>query len=262
MTRNSDDSERSGEDMGGKRLILTVLSLLVWLIPASADKNDRGITSLTDGRTPYALKGSWTIGGTAYGSSYSINNYQMAVVNGVGGDGYGISAKIGAAYAVLDDFSVGVRMLYDRNRMSIASASVAVSDISLNVNDFYSIQQNIGGEFFCRKYLPLGHSGRFSVFIEAAFQVTGGQGKIQRKQDAGTLGTYETTTKIALNANPGLAMYVTPHFVMDCGVGLVGLGYSWTNQVHNQVASGTRNGFSASYILNILAISLGVHYSF
>lgn len=248
--------------MDGKKWILTALSLLVWLIPASADKNDRGITSLTDGRAPYVLKGNWTIGGTAYGSSYGINNYKLAIVSGVGGDGYGISAKIGGAYAVLDNFSVGARLLYDRNKMNLASAGVAVSDISLNVDDFYSIQQNIGGEFFCRKYLPLGHSGRFSIFIEAAFQVTGGQGKIQQKQTQGTLGTYETTTKIALNANPGLAMYLTPHFVMDCGVGIVGLGYSWTNQVHNQVASGTRNGFSASYMLNILAISLGVHYSF
>lgn len=248
--------------MGRKRFILTAFLLLVWLTPASADKNDRGITSLTDGRTPYALKGNWTIGGTAYGSSYSVNNYQMAILNGIGGDGYGISAKIGAAYAVLDDFSVGVRVLYDRNKMNLASASVAISDISMDVNDFYSIQQNVGGEFFCRKYLPLGHSGRFSIFIEAAFQMTGGQGKIQQKQGQGTLGTYETTTKIALNANPGLAMYATPHLVLDCGVGIVGLGYSWTNQVHNQVATGTRNGFSASYILNLLAISLGVHYSF
>lgn len=244
------------------KTILSAFLLCACLFEASAGRKDRGIVSLKEDRTPFMTKGSWTIGGSASGSTYSINNYGLSVIQCSGGSGYGISVKPGCMYAIGNDMAIGITGTYSRNLLDLASAGVSVGQISLDVKNLYSLSHKFGAAFIFRKYLPLGHTGRFTLYVDASLQGSGGQSKIYNREENDIVGTYQTTRGIDLSVNPGLAMYVTPHMMMSLGVGIVGIGYSWTDQVHNQIAEGSRNGFGASYTLNILALSLGVYYCF
>ncbi len=239
-----------------------VTLLCASLIPASADRNDRGIVSLKNDRTPFINQGSWIMGGSLSGSTYGISDYGLSVFQGIGGDGYNISVKPGIMYTIKDDVAIGVTGIYDRTLMEIESAGVNIGDISLNIKDYYSLGHHFGGAFVYRRYLPLGQTGRFTIFVDGALQVTFGQNKISNYEGSEIIGTYQSTSKIALCMNPGLEMYVTPHIVLSAGVGIVGIGYSWAKQVHNQIATGTRNGFNSSYMLNLFNLSLGVYYCF
>jgi len=244
------------------RIFLCLTLVCVCGLPAFAGKDDRGIISLKGDKTPFIEKGGWTIGGTASGSTYGATNYQFAVVKGVGGDGYSFSIKPGASYAVLNDLCIGVNALYERNKIDLQSAGISLGKISIDIKDYYLLSHNYGAELLCRKFFPLGNSGRFAIYVDGSLQIGGGQSKITNQTKDTVLGTYQTSCKLGLFVNPGLAMYLTPHCMMNLGVGIFGVDYSWVNQIHNQVDTGSRNGFGASYFLNIFALSFGVHYCF
>ena len=244
------------------RHILCLIVLVCLSSTALADRKDRGIVSLKEDRTPFIEKGHWTLGGTVSGSTYSATSYQFAVLKGIGGNGYSFSIKPGFNYALRNDLCIGVNLLYDRNLVNLESAGLSMDKISINVTDYYVLSHNYGAELSCTKFLPIGNTGRYAIYVSGGLQLSGGQSKITNRDKDNIIGTFETSGKIGIYANPGLAMYLTPHCMMNVGLGIVGIDYTWVNQTHNQVDSGKRSGFGASYMLNILAISLGVHYCF
>ncbi|MCQ2153448.1 MAG: hypothetical protein MJY44_02595 [Bacteroidales bacterium] len=248
--------------MRAAKFILSAVMLSLCVLPAAGQKHDRGITSLKAKGEPFVRKGNWTIGGTAAISTYAVNNYGFTIINGINATGYRLSAKPDFMYALSDDLAIGLSVDYTRVNFGLASAGLSVMGTSIDVNDYNVIKHDIGGVIFCRKYLTLGTSGRFALYIDAGLKLAGGEGKISDRQLNGIVGTYEKNFKIALNVNPGVAMYVTDHLVMGIGVGILGIECSWAEQVHNQIATGSRDGFGAAYMLNILAISFGAYYSF
>lgn len=245
-----------------KRLTAFLSFLLLCGISAFAGRNDRGIISLKGDRTPFALKNGWVAGGSIGYNEYRADNFTLAIIDGIRAKGYGISVKPAFLYTVADDFAIGIQGIYSRDGSDIVSAGLSIKDISLNVKDFDSISQKFGGAFLCRKYFPLGNTGRFAIYIDGRFGYEGGQSKISNNRSGKIVGTYQTSNSISLGVNPGLSMYLTPHMVMGVGLGIVGFGFDWVEQIHNQVARGSRDGFAVSYILNPLALSLGVYYSF
>lgn len=248
--------------MSLKKIILVSFLACTCLHTASAGRSDRGIVSLDGGRTPFMYKGAWMIGGSASGSSYGLYGYGFSVLYGSAGEGYGISFRPGVLHAFADDLAIGVTGLYTRSLVHLESAGVSAGQISLDVEDLYSLGHNYGVAFVLRKFLPLGNEGRFSLYSDAELQLAGGQSKLRNDESGEMKGTYETSFRTALCVNPGIAMYVTPHMALTAGVGMAGIGYARTNQVHNQVATGSGSSFHASYILNLMSLSFGVHYCF
>lgn len=227
-----------------------------------ADKSDRGITSLKAKGEPFMYKGSIIAGGSLAVSTYSMDNFGIAVVEGINTGGYKLSIRPDVMYALSDDLAIGISLGYDRIKLDLRSAAVSVENISLKLEDYNTITHDMGGAFFCRKYLTLGRSGRCAIYVDASLSMSGGQSKVSVKDNGDIVGTYQSSYKIGLSINPGLAAWLTPRFALSAGLGILGIQGNWTNQVHNQIATGVRDGFSASYMLNPLSLSVGVYYRF
>lgn len=242
---------------------MTVLfALCVCALPAHADRNDRGITSLKAKGEPFVREGVWTVGGTASVSTFGADKYAIAIINDINFEGYNVSLSPDAMYAFADDFVMGVSLGYSRDKMNLHSAGVTISSVGINVNDYNSISSDMMGTVFFRKYLTLGTSGRFALYADGGLSISGGRSRISNRQTGSIVGTYEKNFKVSVNVNPGFAAYITDHLALCIGTGILGVECSWTDQIHNQVATGSREGFGASCILNILALRLGVYYSF
>ena len=54
--------------------------------------------------------------------------------------------------------------------------------------------------------------------------------------------------------------FVNDHLAVELNVGMLGLKYSQTDQIHNQVETGTRRASQINFNVNILAIGFGVAY--
>lgn len=244
------------------KVIFTVILFCLCLYPAQAGKSDRGITGLQAKGEPFIRRGGWMLGGSASVSGHSSDTYRIAIIGGINTVGYNISVKPSFLYAIADDMAVGASAVYKRTSFDMASAGLEVAGTSIKAEDYISLGHNYGGAFLFRKYLTLGRQGRFAIFVDAQLQLTGGQSRLTDRQNGSVIGTWQTSWDVSLGVNPGLAAYITNHLVLGASVGIFGIDYTWSRQIHNQVSQGSRSAFSGSYVLNLLAVSLGLYYSF
>ena len=70
-------------------------------------------------------------------------------------------------------------------------------------------------------------------------------------------GTYAKGFDISLGANPGVVGFLTDNIALEINVGILGLSYSHTHQIHNQVATGDTSSSVMNFNINILSIGLG-----
>ena len=243
--------------MNFRRMTATLLLLCLCLFRAEAQKGTRGIVSLEGSPTPFAAKGSWIIGGSVSGNSGASDNYRIAVLGGIDSRNYGFSISPEVSYAIADDLSVGISGFYNRSFSNLASLNLETELFTLDIRDYEALRHNYGAYAFCRKYLTLGNSGRFALYVDAQIGMSAGQGKIRSLQDGAIIGSFHESYCISLGVNPGLAMSVTDRFAIKAGLGIAGISYSWEKQSHNQVASGSACAFGASYIVNPLTLSIG-----
>jgi len=247
--------------MNKKLIFLSIIIACMEIFPSAARNSERGVVTISESK-PFLSKGHAMIGGSAVFSMQKADNYSFAVVSGLNSKNYKLNLTPGFMVALTDDLAIGAVVVYKRNLFDIASAGVKLADTSIDIKDYYSLNQEYGGGFFCRKYLGLGNNGRFAFFVDGILSYTAGQGKIHNNQKGQIVGTYETSGNVGLNVNPGLAAHLGEHFALSAGIGLIGVNYSWVNQTHNQVAQGSRNGFNASYTFNLFALGVGAYYCF
>ena len=244
------------------RHISVVLALLVGALPLFADKNDRGIVRIQSDTVHFAIKGNVIFGGGVSLSHTGSNNYSLAFVDKINYFGYSLSVKPVVMWCVADDLAIGMAPGYTRNLVNLASANLAIESVSVDIQNFYSLSHKYGADLFVRKFLPIGRTGRFAIFVDGTLGFKGGQAKVTDRQGKKIYGTYETSYSVALGVNPGLSAYITDRFNLAAGLGILGVDFSWTNQVHNQVAQGRRSGFGASYIVNLLSLSVSALWTF
>ena len=73
-------------------------------------------------------------------------------------------------------------------------------------------------------------------------------------------GSFVEKYKIFFGVNPGFTAFLTNHMAMELSLGMLGISYGWSDQVHNQVAQGSTDAAAASFMVNPAAISLGLCY--
>jgi len=245
-----------------KNLIISCLALLcIGTVSANAERSSRGVVTISESK-PFLQKGHAMLGGSALFSMQQADNFSFAVLSNLNSKNYNLSVSPVFMVAVADDLAVGAVIIYKRTLFDIATAKIKLADTNADIKDYYALNQDYGGGIFCRKYLGLGSSGRFAFFVDGILSYTAGQGKIQNNQNGQVIGSYETSGTIGVNVNPGVAAHLTEHFALSAGIGLLGVNYSWVHQTHNQVTEGGRNGFSASYTFNLLALGVGAYYCF
>ena len=111
-----------------------------------------------------------------------------------------------------------------------------------------------------RNYIPLGSSRRFALFNETQLSYGIGQAKLIDNHGVSLVGTYEKSQTVSLGLNPGMMAFINNHFAIEVNVGMLGLKYSHTDQIHNQVDTGNLNATQVNFKVNILAIGFGLSY--
>lgn len=253
--------------MNFKKILSSVI-LLALLAPAgwSATNKDRGVASMGKDSPAYIEKGHWLLGGSMSAGGSKYNNSKILVVEGINSQGLNFSVTPTFVYAFAKNFAFGVSAGYSRDYFLLENANLNLKDLGVDVNimvtDYFMLSHNAIAKLFGRTYLPLGGGKRVAIFVDVALGMQFGQGKITDRQGAEIIGTYQTTIKGVLGVNPGLSAKLTPHFTLEAGLGIAGIGFSNINQIHNQVSAGTQKAFDAYFTVNPLNLNLGLYYSF
>lgn len=236
------------------------MMLFLGTLSAGAQHYDRGYELVPS--SPFVKKGTWVAGGTARYSQHVNDDYNFLVISNINSKGYNISVNPEVLYVLKDNMGVGVKLSYDRSMLDIGSASLSVSDISMNVKDCYQIQHKYSANAFFRAYIPLAGSKRIAMFADLVFGGAFKQGKVYNAGGEYVLGTYENSYALELAVDPGIIAFLTEKLAVELNVGVFGVSYNWTNQIHNQVSHGTSDSASAGFMINLLSLGVGLSYYF
>ena len=222
-------------------------------------RRERG---LTDPRNLFVPKGQWVFGGTASYSTHTNEGYQFLIVEGIDSKGYTVRVSPMIAYALTDNMALGGRFIYSRTLLELDKAELQLgdegSDTGLKANNYYSLRHNYSVAAIWRQYIPLGRNKRFALFNETQLSVGGTQARFTN--DSPVKGTYETGYTLSLGISPGIVAFATNNMAVEVNVGVMGISYTHTKQVHNQVTVGKRNTSMMNFKVNIFSIGLGMAF--
>lgn len=222
-------------------------------------RRERG---LTDPRNLFVPKGQWVFGGTASYSTHTNEGYQFLIVEGIDSKGYTVRVSPMIAYALTDNMALGGRFIYSHTLLELDKAELQLgdegSDTDLKANNYYSLRHNYSVAAIWRQYIPLGRNKRFALFNETQLSVGGTQARFTN--DSPVKGTYETGYTLSLGISPGIVAFATNNMAVEVNVGVMGISYTHTKQVHNQVTVGKRNTSMMNFKVNIFSIGLGMAF--
>ena len=195
-------------------------------------RKERGLTSRS---TLFVPKGQWVFGGTASYSTHSNDNYSFLIIEGIDSEGHTFRVSPMIGYALHDNMIVGGRFIYDRTLLRVEKARVSMGDdesgVDIGVDQYYALEHSYTGAIFWRQYIPLGGSRRFAIFTDMQLAAGG------------------TQAKFAMN-----------NMAIEVSVGVMGINYSNTKQVHNQVEVGRRTSSNMNFKVNLFSIGLGMAF--
>lgn len=222
-------------------------------------RNQRG---LSDVKNLFIPKGQWVFGGTASYSTHSNDTYQFLVIEGIQSRGYNFRVSPLIAYAVRDNMALGGRFIYSRSLLKLDKAQLKIGDEESGTNiaakDYYSLRHTYSAAMIWRQYIPLGKNKRFALFNEMQLSAGGTQARFAN--DSPVKGTYETGYTLSLGISPGIIAFATNNMAVEVNVGVMGITYTSTKQVHNQVSVGKRSSSMMNFKVNIFSIGLGLAF--
>ena len=201
-------------------------------------------------------------GGSVKYSQHINNDFNLLVINDVNSKGYNVSANPKALYLFRDNMGVGLRFSYDRSMLDLASANISMSEISMGAKDCYQISHKYSAHAVYRAYIPLANAKRIAMFADVLLGGSFKQGKAFNAGGAYVDGTYTTAYALELAVDPGIIAFLTDRLAIEMSVGIFGLNYSWSNQIHNQVDNGYTDATSAGFMVNLLSLGVGLSYYF
>ena len=164
--------------------------LLLGAFSAEAQQHyDRGYEAFPS--SPFIKKGTWVAGGTLRYSQHVNDGHKILVIDDINSKGYNISVNPKLLYMLKDNMGVGLKFSYDRGMLDLASADLAISDISMGAKDCYQINHKYSAYALCRAYVPFGNIKRFSLFADVMLGGSFKQGKAFNAGAEYVLGAYE-----------------------------------------------------------------------
>ncbi len=216
---------------------------------------NRGLVNLHNVFVP---KGQWVVGATGSYSNHGNTDYSLAIINSINSQGYSIKASPLFGYAIKDNMVVGGRVEYGRSLLRIDEAKLSVAGTDLALNDLYSITQSCTFAATFRQYIPLGTSQRFAMFTEVRLE--GGISRSKMAYDTPVVGNFAKGHSAALNIVPGVVAFATNNVALELTVGFMGVGYSYTEQIQNQIYYGEIDTSNLGLSLNIFSLGVGVSF--
>lgn len=217
---------------------------------------------LIDVKHVFVPAGQWIFGGSASYSTHTNDNYTFFIIEGIDSDGYTFKVTPMIGYALRDNSAVGLRFIYSRSLLRIDGGELNLGDeesgTHLTADYYYSLKHSYSAAVFWRQYIPLGRNKRFALFNEMSLRLGGHQSKFAA--DTPIRGTYETGTSIALDVSPGLIAFATNTMAIEVNVGVMGISYTHSHQVKNQVSTADIRASNMNFRINIFSIGLGVSF--
>ena len=222
----------------------------------SQRRQSRGIANI---RTEFVPKGQWVFGGSISYSTHTNDNYDFLIFEDIQSNGYQFKVTPLVGYAYSKNSLVGVRFGYSRGLTQLDNASLSIT--SLDNSFYYSLKHSYNVEALWRNYIPLGRDNkRFALFAQVGLAVGGSQSKLASGPQQSISGAYSTSFDVALGVNPGIAAFLTNNMAIEVNIGVLGLSYSRTRQISNQVVSGTTSLSQMNFKVNIFSIGLGASF--
>ena len=222
----------------------------------SQRRQSRGIANI---RTEFVPKGQWVFGGSVSYSTHTNDNYNFLIFEDIQSNGYQFKVTPLVGYAYSKNSLVGVRFGYSRGLTQLDNASLSIT--SLDNSFYYSLKHSYNVEALWRNYIPLGRDNkRFALFAQVGLAVGGSQSKLASGPQQSLSGAYSTSFDVALGVNPGIAAFLTNNMAIEVNIGVLGLSYSRTRQISNQVVSGTTSLSQMNFKVNIFSIGLGASF--
>lgn len=222
-------------------------------------RQQRGLTDVSNLFIP---KGQWIFGGTASYSTHTNDKYQFLVIEGIDSKGYTFRVSPMVAYAFRNNMAIGLRFIYGRSLLKLDKADLNLGDTEtgthIKANDYYRLKHSYTGAIIWRQYIPLGRNKRFALFNEMHLSAGGFQ--TINVNDQPVQGTYSSGYELSLGISPGIIAFATNNMAVELNVGVMGINYTHTKQVHNQVEEGKYSSSLMNFKVNIFSIGLGLAF--
>lgn len=219
----------------------------------------RGLASM---KTPIVPKGQWVFGGTASYSTHTNNAYKLLIIDDISSNGYTFKISPLIGYSIYKNSIVGVRFGYSRSFLNLDSASISLGEgdggLNFGLDYYYALKHSYDVAAIWRQYIPLGMNRRFAIFCECQLAFGGSQSKFA--EGSPIRGTYSKGFDISLGVNPGVVAFITNNMALELNIGVLGLSYSNSQQVHNQVSVGETEASQMNFKINILSIGMGIAF--
>lgn len=259
-----------------RKKVISGLMLAVLIVPSSLlarnNKNnkiepfDRGIESPNSLFLPKGtIGGGFTFAYNIYDVGNAKNDAGFALlapfVKDIKGGYKEMSIAPTVAYTFMDNLSVGVRFDYGKTILSLANASLNLTDdIKFGISDFGYEKQTYLGSITLRNYMPIQQSKRFSLFMEG--RLTGGyaQSKNYKMEEGLKHGTYQDIYKGSLSLVPGICVFIANSVSFEVQIGVMGISYQMIKQVSNKVDVSQLSNSGANFNINLLSIAFGTNF--
>lgn len=222
-------------------------------------RNRRGMANVHNVFVP---EGQWIFGGTASYSTHLNEQYTFLVLENIDSEGYTFKVSPIIGYAIRDNMALGVRFIYGRTLLKLDSGELNLGDdesgTHITADYYYSLKHSYSAAAIWRQYIPLGQNKRFALFSEVSLSIGGHQSKFAA--DSPVRGTYETGYSASLGVSPGLIAFATNTMAIEVSVGVMGIGYTRSHQVKNQVRSADVTTSNMNFKVNLLSVGLGISF--
>ncbi len=229
------------------------------VLSKSEQRKNRGISDL---KTHIVPKGQWVFGGNLTYSTHNNSDYKFLVVEDINSKGFSVKVSPMIGYSIVPNSIIGVRGMYSRSHLVMDSASLHLGEgdaaLNLGVDYYYMLRHSYNVAAIWRQYIPLGRNKRLGLFAEFQMAMGGSQSKFA--EGSPIRGTYSKGIDISLGVNPGIVAFITNNMALEINVGMLGIGYSKTQQIHNQIATGETSSSMMNFKVNILSIGMGIAF--
>lgn len=241
--------------MAIRKFTLLLLGALASVTAFATEENEEPAVFLTKGTKSASLVFSY--------DDYNIGNETgfdafFSLLQGMKASLDTWKFSIGGSYFIKDDFSIGLKIGYNRSTFGVDDASINLSELGLSLANNYYLGHTYTGSISGKYYNSIARSKRFAFFSELRATVAYGQNKTYTIDEGLKHGNYQEKFSAALSVVPGVCIMVMPNVAVELGLEVMGLEWTNTVQTTNQVDASTFNSFGIHYSLDLLSTELGV----
>ncbi len=234
-----------------------LLLLLIGLCPnvlRAQLKVDRGIKSGL-----FVPKGAWLGGATFSYTENEQDGYKFLVLDDINANGYTFKISPFVGYFIKDNIAVGLRATYGRTYVNLGNIDINLGDdLSFQIENYRYLSHKVSASGFARTYMALGGSKIFGFFNEMRLTYGYGQGKVTSGTGTSMTGTWQKVNNLQIGCAPGLTAFVSNFASVEVSIGIVGLDFSWTDQITNQVEHSHRRKSSGDFKIDLFSLNIGL----